>query len=105
MACACRPAIRGFKRTPASLLVKAFSEMRATVERLAKLYPTFFTILPYERERRLPARKSVVDWLQLVAPQAKLKDVRQQINALRRIKYRAKCILTRQRLSATASPP
>ena len=67
--------------------VKPFSEMRANVEKLANLYPNFFTILPYEKELGgYPHEKAVVDWLQLVAPQAKLKDVRTLINALRQIK-------------------
>jgi Xaa-Pro aminopeptidase len=61
--------------------------MRATVERLAKTYPNLYTILPYEKELGgYPHEKSVVDWLQLVAPQDKLKDVRQIIYALREIK-------------------
>src|SRR5204862_559190 len=33
-----------------------------------------------------PHEKAVVDWLQLAAPQAKLKDIRTQINTLRQIK-------------------
>jgi Xaa-Pro aminopeptidase len=67
--------------------VKPFSEMRATVENLAKLYPDIFTILPYEKENGgYPHEKAVVDWLQLAAPQAKLKDIRAQIYALRQIK-------------------
>jgi len=68
--------------------VEAFPEMRATVESLAKLYPTLYTILPYEKENGgYPHEKAVVEWLQLAAPQAKLKDVRLQINALRQIKF------------------
>jgi len=67
--------------------VKSFSEMRATVENLAKLHPNIFTILPYEYENGgYPHEKAVVDWLQLGAPQAKLKDIRSQIYALRQIK-------------------
>ncbi|MGA2427498.1 MAG: Xaa-Pro peptidase family protein [Candidatus Acidiferrum sp.] len=67
--------------------VKAFGELRATVERLAKTYPDLYTILPYETELGgYPHEKEVVDWLQLAAPQAKLKDIRQQIYALRQIK-------------------
>lgn len=54
---------------------------------LAKLYPTFYTILPYNKELGgYPHEKAVVDWLQLAAPQAKLKDVRGQIAAMRPIK-------------------
>jgi Xaa-Pro aminopeptidase len=67
--------------------VRPFSELRANVERLAKTYPHFYTILPYESEMGgYPHEKEVVDWLQLAAPQQKLKDIRQQIYALRRIK-------------------
>jgi Xaa-Pro aminopeptidase len=67
--------------------VKPFPEMRATIEKLAKLYSNFFTILPYEKENGgYPHEKAVVDWLQLVAPQAKLKDARVSIGALRMIK-------------------
>jgi Xaa-Pro aminopeptidase len=67
--------------------VKPFPEMRATVEKLAKLHSAFYTILPYEKELGgYPHEKAVVDWLQLAAPQAKLKDIRAQISALREIK-------------------
>jgi Xaa-Pro aminopeptidase len=67
--------------------VEPFAEMRATVENLARLYPTFYTILPYNKELGgFPHEKAVVDWLQLAAPQAKLKDVRGQIAAMRPIK-------------------
>src|SRR6266446_5633389 len=46
--------------------VKPFAEMRANVEKLAKTYSTFYTILPYEKELGgFPHEKAVVDWLQL----------------------------------------
>jgi Xaa-Pro aminopeptidase len=67
--------------------VKPFAEMRATVEKLAALYSSFYTILPYEKELGgYPHEKAVIDWLQLAAPQSKLKDVRLQIGSLRQIK-------------------
>lgn len=67
--------------------VKPFPEMRATIERLAKTYPSFSTILPYEKELGgFPHEKAVVDWLQLSAPQANLKDIRQTIDSMRQIK-------------------
>jgi Xaa-Pro aminopeptidase len=67
--------------------VFAFPEMRATAERLAKIYSTFDTILPYEKENGgYPHEKAVVDWIKNVAPQAKLEDVRSKIEALREIK-------------------
>ena len=67
--------------------VKPFAEMRAEVEKLAKIYPSVYTILPYEKELGgYPHEKQVVDWLQVAAPQAKVKDIRQNIYALREIK-------------------
>ena len=68
--------------------VQAFGEMRAVVERLAKVYAVnFYTILPYEKENGgYPHEKAVVDWLQMAEPQIKLKDVRGNIEALRVIK-------------------
>jgi Xaa-Pro aminopeptidase len=81
------PSDPGIEARTGFATVKPFSEMRATVERLAKLYPAFCTILPYEKENGgYPHEKAVVDWLQLAAPQAKLKEIRPQISALREIK-------------------
>jgi len=67
--------------------VDAFGNMRAMVEKLAKRYATFYTILPYEKENGgYPHERAVADWLQLAAPQAKAKDIRAQIETLRMIK-------------------
>jgi len=67
--------------------VQPFAEMRAAVERLAKAYSNFCTILPYDKELGgYPHEKTVVEWLQLAAPVAKLKDIRPQISAMRQIK-------------------
>lgn len=67
--------------------VLPFPEMRATLEKLASLYPTLYTILPYEKENGgYPHEKQVVDWIQMAVPQAKLKDIRSNISALRQIK-------------------
>jgi Xaa-Pro aminopeptidase len=81
------PSDPGIEARTGFAAVKPFTEMRATIEKLAKLYPTFDTILPYEKENGgYPHEKAVIDWLQLAAPQAKLKDVRSDISTLRRIK-------------------
>ena len=67
--------------------VQPFAEMRAYVEKLAKLYPNFSTILPYEKENGgYPHEKAVVDWLQLAVPQTKLKDIRGAVEAMRAVK-------------------
>src|SRR5271155_1531191 len=67
--------------------VLPFPEMRATLEKLAKLYPTIYTILPYEKENGgYPHEKAVVDWIQTSVPQTKLRDIRSNISELRQIK-------------------
>src|SRR5882757_3437990 len=60
--------------------VRPFSEMRATMEKLVKFYPAFYTVLPYEKELGgFPHEKETVEWLKLAAPQVSLKDVRGNI--------------------------
>src|SRR5712692_3108891 len=81
------PADPGIEVRTGFASVKPFAELRATVEGLAKSHANFYTILPYEKELGgYPHEKEVVDWLQQVAPQAKLKDIRVQIGAMRQIK-------------------
>ena len=67
--------------------VQPFATMRAVVEKLAKVYPSFYTILPYQRENGgYPHERDLADWLEMVAAQTKLKDIRGAIEALRAIK-------------------
>src|SRR5271170_8051731 len=64
-----------------------FPEMRASLEKLAKLYPTIYTILPYEKENGgYPHEKEVVDWVRTSVPQTKLRDIRSNIEELRQLK-------------------
>jgi Xaa-Pro aminopeptidase len=81
------PADPGIEARTGFATVKPFAEMRSQVESLAKTYASFYTILPYEKELGgYPHEKEVVDWLQQLSPQTKLKDIRAQITALREIK-------------------
>jgi Xaa-Pro aminopeptidase len=68
--------------------VKSFeSEFRSAIENLAKTFSNLYTILPFQKELGgYPHEKAVIEWLGLVAPQAKLKDIRGQIGASRQIK-------------------
>jgi Xaa-Pro aminopeptidase len=67
--------------------IRPFPEMRATIEKLARFYPVFYTILPYEKELGgYPHEKETVDWLKLAAPQVNVKDIRANITDLRLIK-------------------
>src|ERR1700716_955350 len=71
----------GIEARTGFVAVKSFeSDFRSMVENLAKTFPDFYTILPYQKELGgYPHEKAVVDWLQLAAPNAKLKDIRAQI--------------------------
>jgi Xaa-Pro aminopeptidase len=81
------PADPGIEARTGFLTVKPFMELRAMVERLAKIYANLYTILPYDKELGgYPHEKEVVDWLQLAAPQVKPKDIRLPIYAMRQIK-------------------
>jgi Xaa-Pro aminopeptidase len=91
------PSDPGIQTRTGFAAVELFAQLRATVERLAKIYPNFYTILPYEKELGgYPHEKEVVDWLRIAVPQAKLKDVRPQISALRQIKSPGEVAFLRQ---------
>jgi Xaa-Pro aminopeptidase len=82
--------------------VRPFSEMRAIIEKLAKFYPTFYTILPYEKELGgYPHEKETVDWLRLAAPQVNLKDIRTNITDLRLIKSLTEIAFIRQAIDVS----
>jgi Xaa-Pro aminopeptidase len=94
------PSDPGIEALTGFALVKDMPELRATVERLAKIYPSFYTILPYQRELGgYPHEKEVVDWMKLAAPQETLKDIRTNITDLRAVKSPTELSLLRQAIS------
>ena len=77
--------------------IRPLPELRATVERLARIYPSFYTILPYQHELGgYPHEKETVDWLKLAAPQVQLKDIRPEIADLRVVKSPTEIALLRR---------
>jgi len=91
------PSDPGIEARTGFALVKPFPEMRSYVEKLAKVYSNFWTILPYEKENGgYPHEKAVCDWLVLAAPQIKLKDIRSDIGALRQVKSPGELAFLRQ---------
>lgn len=81
------PTDPGIEITTGFSTVRSAEEMRGTIENLAKSYPTFCTMLPYRQENGgYPHEKEFTDWLALVVPQVKLKDIRPGIEAQRQIK-------------------
>jgi Xaa-Pro aminopeptidase len=78
-------------------VVKAMPELRATVERLARVYPNFYTILPYQHELGgYPHEKETVDWLKQAAPEVAVKDIRGSISELRMVKSPTELTLLRR---------
>jgi len=77
--------------------VRPFSEMRATIERLARFYPALYTILSYEKELGgYPHERETVEWLKLAAPRTNLKDIRANIIDLRLVKGPTEIAFLRQ---------
>lgn len=77
--------------------IKPFPEVRAIVEKLGAIYPTFYAILPYQKELGgYPHEKETVDWLKQAAPQVTIKDIRPALTDLRLIKSPTELALLRQ---------
>ena len=78
-------------------LVKPLPELRATVERLARVYPVFYTILPFSKELGgYPHEKETIDWLKLAAPEVTPKDIQSNIVEMRMVKSPTELALIRQ---------
>ena len=96
------PSDPGIEARTGFVSVKPFPEIRATVENLAKLYPAFYTILPYDKELGgYPLEREVADWLQLAAPKTALRDVRAQISAMRPVKSPGEVAFLQQAIDLT----
>jgi Xaa-Pro aminopeptidase len=81
------PTDPGIEARTGFAVVKSRTQARADVEKLAKFYPSMYTILPYTKELGgYPHEKETVDWLKLAAPAANFKDVRENIAHLRVVK-------------------
>ena len=77
--------------------VDARPELRATVERLAKVFTSFYTVLPYQKEMGgYPHERESLEWLKMAAPTATVKDVRTNITDLRIIKTPTEITFIRQ---------
>jgi len=76
--------------------VEAFPNLRATIERLAKVFPNFYTLLPKAEDMGYPHARVWTNWLAQSAPQAALRDIAGNIGAMRQMKTPAELeLLTR----------
>ena len=81
------PSDPGIEARTGFATVKSFAEMRGVLENLGRSFSSFYTILPYEKELGgYPHEKEVVEGLQQAVPEIKLRDIREQITAMRQIK-------------------
>lgn len=91
------PGDPGIESRTGFALVKPMPELRATVERLARAYSTFYTVLPYQKEMGgYPHEKETVDWLKLAAPEVTVKDIRSSLTELRLVKSPTELTLLRE---------
>lgn len=82
--------------------VRPFPQVRASLEKLARAYTSFYTILPYQKELGgYPHEKESTQYLQQIAPQAKLNDVRAKIAAMRQIKSPAEIAFLTRAINAS----
>ncbi len=91
------PSDPGIELRTGFCLIKPMPELRATVEKLARIYPTFYTVLPYQRELGgYPHEKETVEWLKQAAPDVTVRDIRPVLAELRLIKSPTELALLRQ---------
>ena len=91
------PGDPGIESRTGFALIKPTPELRATVERLARVYPNFYTILPYQKELGgYPHERETTEWLKQAAPEAAVKDVRGSLSDLRMVKSPTEISLLRQ---------
>src|SRR5580692_7541126 len=66
--------------------VRNFTRLAADLQQLAKIYPTFYTMLPHAYDAGYPHAQDMVSWLNQNLPGTKLAQIESQIGALRQIK-------------------
>lgn len=66
--------------------VEAFASLRGELEKLAKIFPQFYTLLPGSSERGYPHARTWNNWLYQQLPQTPLRDVAAPIGAMRQVK-------------------
>jgi Xaa-Pro aminopeptidase len=66
--------------------VKAFADLRGEVEKLAKVFSNFYTLLPGSTDLGYPHARNWTNWLNQVVPHVQLRTVVGPIGAMRQIK-------------------
>ena len=81
--------------------VKPFADLRGKLVELAKIYPTFYTLLPGQQEEGYPHLKNWSEWLKGVVPGAEVRDYTPAISAMRQVKSAGELELMRKAIDAS----
>jgi Xaa-Pro aminopeptidase len=66
--------------------VAPFPDLRGELEKLAKVFPNFYTLTPATSDVGYPHARNWANWLYQVLPQSPLRDVAPRISAMRQVK-------------------
>ncbi len=81
--------------------VKPFADLRGKLVDLAKIYPTFDTLLPGRQEEGYPHLKNWSEWLKGVVPGATVGDITPAISAMRQVKSPGELALMQKAIDAS----
>ncbi len=82
--------------------VESFAKLKDLLEPLAKTYTNFYTLLPGRVENGYPHRTNWNNWLRQNFPSVNLKDVSQQIAALRQVKSASEMVILGRAIDLSA---
>ncbi len=82
--------------------VENFAKLKDILEPLAKTYTNFYTLLPGRVENGYPHRTNWNTWLRTTFPAVNLKDVSQQIAAMRQVKSATEMVVLGRSIDLSA---
>jgi Xaa-Pro aminopeptidase len=80
------PADADVKERTGFVEVKAFSDLRAELERTGKMFPRVYTLLPRDSDAGYPHARTWQYWLYQILPQSSFRDAAPLVGAMRQIK-------------------
>jgi Xaa-Pro aminopeptidase len=66
--------------------VESMEKLRGELEKLSKIFPDFYTLLPPKREEGYPHLTNSTAWIRTAVPHANLKDITPALAAMRQVK-------------------
>jgi len=84
------------RETTGFAAVEPFSNLRGELERLAKFFPNFYTLLPAVTETGYPHARNWLAWLQQALPQASFRQIADRLAAMRQVKSPGELALLRR---------